>query len=99
MTEGQPIHSNYETITDYHQDYRISTRVTFFASSGTYKCYAKLYKSYCGSVSGEPMYSHRNRTREAENVETLVQEGIDECKKRIEDIEQAKCLDIDVTVE
>lgn len=97
MTEGQCIHTDFETITDYEQDYRISTRVTFF-TSGTYKCQVKLYKSYGGKVRGEPMYSYRNRTSNEGEVEASLQEGVDTCREKIEGIEQAKCLDINVTV-
>lgn len=95
--KGELIHTNFETITEYDQDYRISTKVRFVAS-GTFKCKACLWKSHGGKVRGEPLYKTRKRTDDESEVEMKLQECVDRCNEKIEDVERAKLLEIDVTV-
>lgn len=96
-TDTQIIHTDFNTITEYDQDYRISTKVRFSAI-GTYKCRATLWKSYGGKARGNPLYTSRKRTSEESEVEQELQASVDRCKEKIEDIERAKLLEIDVTV-
>lgn len=95
--DSQIIHTDFNTIKEYDQDYRISTRVTFSAS-GNYNCRATLWKSYSGKVRGDPLYTSRNRTNVKKEVEEELQSSVDRCKEKLEDIERAKLLEIDVTV-
>jgi len=95
--KGEIIHTDFETLTEYEQDYRISTKVRFRAS-GTYRIKALLWKSYGGSVRGEPLYKSTARVSDMEDVEESLQERIDRCVEKIEDVEKAKLLDIDVSV-
>lgn len=94
---SQKIHTSFETIEKYDQDYRISTEVTFL-TSGTYRCKAFLWKSNNGKVRGEPLDQARMRTHDESDVEETLQECVDKCKQSIEAVERAKLLEIDVTV-
>jgi len=95
--DSELIHTDFETIYEYEQDYRISTKVQFKAS-GTYRIKALLWKSYGGSVRGEPLYKSTDRVSDMEDVEKSIQEQVDRCMEKIEDVEKAKLLDIDVSV-
>lgn len=95
--DDEVIHSGFETITEYEQDYRISTEVRFF-TSGLFKYRASLWKSYNGSVRGEPIHETGGRTKDSENLERNLQEAVDKCKEKMEEIEKAKLLEIDVNI-
>lgn len=92
---AEVIHNEHHAVTEYEQDYRISTIVRFFAS-GTFKCEARLYKSNGGKVQGEAFYDTYNRVNDEDIVEQELQKCVDKCYDKIEEIERAKLLDIDV---
>lgn len=97
MTDRETIHTDFQTITKYDQDYRVSTKVEFSAS-GTFYSTVRLYKSYNGKVKGNPLYKTRSQTRNEDEIEKVLQEDVDRCCEKIDDIERAKLLDIDVRV-
>lgn len=101
MSNTERIHSDFETIERDSQNYRISTRVNYRPTRQEYRCKATLYKSYGGRVQypeADRMYRSTAVVSEKDSIEVNLEECINSCKRKLDEIEDAKDVSVDVTI-
>jgi hypothetical protein len=94
--ESELLHTDFETIERKGDKYRISTRIEF--QGGSYRCKAKLYRSRGGRVRGEPLKRSIGVVKEKQAVEETLENCIGRCKNYLDDVVDAKELDVDVSI-
>lgn len=100
MTDKELIHSDFETI---HRDreWRISTRVEYRPGTEDYKCKATLLRSRNGRIlDGRRDRKHRRSeiTSDKEEIEPLLEDCIQSCKDKLDTIEEATNISVDVDI-
>lgn len=96
------IHSDFETISQYRQEYRISTSVEYLIQRNTYRCKATLFKSWGGKILDERqdrMYRSKYIASEKEDVDTVLSDCIEECRTKLDEIEDSKDISIEVNID
>jgi hypothetical protein len=94
--ESELIHTDFETIERKGDKYRISTRVEYRGDK--FRCKAKLYRSRGGRVRGDPLKHSTGVVSDKEEVEQTLENCIGRCKNYLDDVVEAKELDVDVTI-
>jgi hypothetical protein len=96
------VHTDFETIEREDQDYRISTRVEYRVGTQDYVCKAKLYKSYNGRVlDARRDRLHRSTAivSEKDDVSGALEDCIDDCSRKIDEIEEATDVSVEVSID
>jgi hypothetical protein len=96
MVESELIHTDFETIERQGSKYRISTRVEY--RGGKFRCKAKLYRSRGGRVRGDPLKRSTGVVSDKGEVEQTLENCIGRCKNYLDDVVEAKELEVDVTI-
>lgn len=95
MVDGELIHTDFETIERENQTYRISTEIRFI--NGQYRCSAILWKSSNGKVRGKPLYKKTHQANK-ESAEDKLGECIEACSDYMDEVEEARSLDVNVNI-
>lgn len=96
MVKGEYIENDDVTIETGDHTYSISYSVKFV--DGVFRCIARLRYDY-QSWRYDPIHKSRRRVSHEDDVQDALQDVIDSCKDAIDRTENAKSLDLDVTVE
>jgi hypothetical protein len=100
MSNEELIHSDFETL--YRErEWRISTRVEYRPGQEQYKCKATLFRSRNGRIlDGRRDRKHRRSeiTSDKEEIEELLEDCIESCKDKLDKIEDAKQISVDVDI-
>lgn len=100
MKKGQQrVHSDFETIERNGQSYRISTYVDYRVHQEDYRCRAKLYKQYGGKVRPENrMHRKSGFTSDKTEIDDVLEQCIESCKEKLDEIEDAKDVSVEVSI-
>lgn len=101
MKKGQQrVHSDFETIKRNGQSYRISTYVDYRVHQQDYRCCAKLYKQYGGKVRPKNrMHRKSGLTSDKSEIDDVLEQCVDSCKEKLDEIEDAKDVSVDVSID
>jgi hypothetical protein len=94
------IHTDFETI-ERDKEWRISTRVEYRTGREQYKCKATLFRSRNGRVQWpESDRKHRRSeiTSNKEEIDTLLEDCIESCKDKLDKIEDARNVSVNVDI-
>jgi hypothetical protein len=102
MSDDELIHSDFETIERENQNYRISTRVEYRVATQDYRCKATLFKSHNGRVQfprRDRMHRSTSVTSDKSEIDGELSDCIDSCKEKLNEIEDAKDVSVEVTID
>lgn len=102
MTATETIHSDFETIERENQNYRISTYVKYRIASGDYQCKAILFESHNGRVLDASHDMRHKRTEIVSNeddISSSLEACIESCKQTMNEIEDAKDVSVEVSID
>lgn len=98
---GELIHSDFETIERPNQNYRITTRVEYRVARSNYQCRAILYKSRNGRprFDRDKLYKSTATVSDEEDISRNLEDCIESCRKKLDEIEDAKDVSIEVSID
>jgi len=101
MGDGELLHSEFETIERENQDYRISTRVEYRVGTSDYRCKATLFKSFNGKIL-DARHDRLSRSTaivsDKADISENLEDCIDACKRKLDEIEDAKDVSVEVDI-
>lgn len=97
----ETVHSDFETIKRETQEYRISTSVRYRIKYDDYKCKAILYRSSNGRIMDEKrdrLCVATGKTSDKQEVQSILEDCIQSCKEKMDEIEDAKDILVEVNI-